>query len=122
VAECLLIDDSRLARRICRMMLEKLGHKVAEAEEGQEGLDSFAQHPFDFILVDQNMPVMGGLEFIQHMRKDALEVDVPIVLCSSDSDPILVRAALRHGANAYLNKPFTETALLRRLKRLQISV
>ncbi len=120
MARCLLIDDSRLARRICRTMLEKLGHQVSEAEEGQAGLLSWHQRPYDFILVDQNMPVMGGLEFIMRARADLPKRNAPIVLCSSDADPILVRTALRHGANAYLNKPFTEGALVRRLKRLQI--
>jgi len=122
MAKCLLIDDSRLARRICRMMLEGLGHSVAEANEGHAGLQLHEENEYDFILVDQNMPVMGGLEFIQRARQGVPEHGTPIVLCSSDANPILVRAALRHGANAYLNKPFTEGALARRLKRLQIPV
>lgn len=121
MARCLLIDDSRLARRICRAMLEKLGHSVSEAEEGEAGLKAYHAGRYDFIMVDQNMPLIGGTEFIRRLRNLVRDTEIPVVLCSSDADPLLVRKALRSGANAYLNKPYTEGALIRRLRRLQIS-
>jgi len=120
MAACLLIDDSRLARRICRALLEQLGHSVTEAEEGIAGLAACASRAFEFILVDQNMPLMGGVDFIRHFRRQSDTVPTPIILCSSDPDPHLVRAALHHGADAYLNKPYTAQALRRRLHRLAI--
>ncbi len=121
MVDCLVIDDSRLARRVSRIMLEKFGHQVAEAEDGQVGLQALEAGRFDMILVDQNMPGVAGIDFIKQVRHGLTACETIIILCSSDANPRLVRFALRHGANAYLNKPFTAGALGRRLKRLQIA-
>lgn len=119
MGHCLLVDDSRLARRICRAMLEELGYRVTEAEDGEAALQLLDRYHFDAALVDQNMPHMLGTAFISRARALPSGADVPMMLCSSDADIHMVRHALRHGANAYFNKPYTAATLARRLARLR---
>ncbi len=120
MADCLLIDDSRLARRICRPLLEAMDFHVSEAENGEEGLNQTATRSFDMIVVDQFMTVLNGLDFIAQFRARGGRGRTPIILCSSDATPDLVHAALGCGANAYLNKPYTRGALGRTLRSLQL--
>jgi two-component system chemotaxis response regulator CheY len=121
MADCLLIDDSRLARRICRALLEQAGYRVTEAVDGAGGLAQALAQPFDVILVDQFMPVMEGLDFIRAYRERARNPRTPILLCTSDAAPALLRAARELGAAGYLNKPYTAGALARQLDDLQFA-
>jgi len=115
MADCLLIDDSRLARRICRSLLESAGYDVTEAVDGADGLAQAALRRFDIILVDQFMPVMEGLDFIRHYRARADGAVARLILCSSDGAPALQQKARELGADGYLNKPYTAGALARQL-------
>jgi len=121
MASCLLIDDSRLARRVCRALLEANGLAVSEANDGVEGLERMAVDAFDLILVDQFMPRLNGVDFIRACYARRNWQSVPILLCSSDAAPELVRLALSVGASGYLNKPYTAAALHRRLQSLQLA-
>ncbi|WP_156494056.1 response regulator, partial [Erythrobacter sp. HI0028] len=66
---CLIVDDSRVIRKVSRHILETLGFQVEEAENGQEGLDKCAESMPDVVLLDWNMPVMTGIEFITQLRQ-----------------------------------------------------
>ena len=66
---CLIVDDSRVIRKVSRHILETLGFHVEEAENGQEGLDKCAEGMPDVVLLDWNMPVMTGIEFITQLRQ-----------------------------------------------------
>ena len=66
---CLVVDDSRVIRKVSRHILETLGFAVEEAENGQLGLEACETKMPDVVLLDWNMPVMTGIEFITQLRK-----------------------------------------------------
>ena len=83
---CLIVDDSKVVRMVARKILEGLNFEIAEAEDGQQALDVCMDQMPHAVLLDWNMPVKNGLEFLQELR--ALEgVDQPIVVfCTTEND------------------------------------
>ena len=65
---CLVVDDSRVVRMVARRILEQLGFATAEAANGQEALDACGTRLPDAVLLDWNMPVMNGLDFLLELR------------------------------------------------------
>ncbi len=112
----LIIDDSRAMRMILRTTLQKLGHEVLEAADGKLGLDQVRDHgPFDVALVDWNMPVMNGFEFVCAMRADEANGPMKIVMVTSEVEMSQVIKAIEAGANEYVMKPFTPDILAEKL-------
>ncbi len=103
---CLIVDDSKVVRMVARKILEGLNFEIAEAEDGQQALDVCMDQMPHAVLLDWNMPVKNGLEFLQELR--ALEgVDQPIVvLCTTENDMSHIQEAIKAGANEYIMKPF----------------
>ncbi|MDT7856049.1 response regulator [Rubrivirga sp. S365] len=113
----LLIDDSRTVRAVVRAHLAALGFDVAEAADGREGLDQLRTGgAVDVMLVDWNMPVMNGLEFVRTVRANAAFDGVPVVMVTTESDVGSVAAALDAGATEYVMKPFTRDILDQKLR------
>ena len=65
---CLVVDDSKVVRMVARKILEELGFAVSEAEDGQVALDMSMQSMPDVVLLDWNMPVMSGIEYLRALR------------------------------------------------------
>lgn len=108
---CLIVDDSRVIRKVSRHILEELKFEVAEAENGQEGLDYCEGAMPDVILLDWNMPVMTGIDFIIQLRRRP-GGDVPkVVFCTTENDVSHIRAAIDAGADEYVMKPFDHETL-----------
>ena len=109
---CLVVDDSRTVRRIARRMLEHHGFAVNEAEDGATALSACRAHLPDAILLDWNMPVMSGIEFLRALRAE-FGPDKPLVLfCTSENDMGFIEKAIEAGAQEFIMKPFDETVLL----------
>jgi two-component system chemotaxis response regulator CheY len=103
---CLIVDDSRVIRTVARRILEQLGFSTEEAENGQAALDACARHMPDAVLLDWNMPVMNGIDFLRELRS-ANGPDAPVVVfCTTENDMAHIREALAAGANEYIMKPF----------------
>lgn len=115
---CLIVDDSRVVRRVSRQIVEKLGYQVIEAENGQEALARCKTAMPDLILLDWDMPVMTGIEFIAALR--AIPTDAPpkAVFCTSKSDSHDIARGIGAGADEYVFKPFTEDSLLAKLNKI----
>ncbi|MCL1945549.1 MAG: response regulator [Chitinivibrionia bacterium] len=113
----LLVDDSSTMRRIQTNQLNGLGvSDIVEAENGQDGLDKLAKSmPLDVVLLDWNMPVKNGFEFLTEARANAAYKDVKIIMCTSESEKTRVLEALKAGANNYIVKPFTPESLKEKL-------
>lgn len=119
--KALLVDDSRATRSHLRKLLGELGWEVGEAADGRQGLDVMAASgPFDVVLVDWNMPVMNGLEFIQGVRSQLVYERTKLLMTTSETEPAQILRALQAGADEYLMKPFSRDALHDKLRALQL--
>jgi two-component system chemotaxis response regulator CheY len=103
---CLLVDDSRVIRKVARRILEDLGFEVAEASDGLEALAWCRAAMPDVILLDWNMPVMNGLDFLRQLRTEPGGGAPKVVFCTVESEPARIREALAAGACEYIMKPF----------------
>jgi two-component system chemotaxis response regulator CheY len=103
---CLVVDDSSVIRKVARRILEKFDFKISEAEDGAQALELCRQGMPDAVLLDWNMPVMDGYEFLKELRAMP-GGDVPkVVFCTTENDVAHIARALRAGANEYIMKPF----------------
>ncbi|MHA6332072.1 response regulator [Qipengyuania sp. CAU 1752] len=108
---CLIVDDSRVIRKVSRHILETLGFGVEEAEHGQEALDKCNEAMPDVILLDWNMPVMSGIEFIKQLRARPGGGEPKVVFCTTENDVAHIREAIDAGADEYVMKPFDHETL-----------
>ncbi|WP_420567195.1 ATP-binding protein [Thalassovita sp.] len=103
----LIVEDNPTNRFVLREMLEQDGHTVKEAENGQVGVEMAREQPFDVILMDINMPVMGGVEATREVRLDGLNRDTRIVALTAhvlDQDAQLYHEV---GMDAVVAKPIS---------------
>jgi two-component system chemotaxis response regulator CheY len=118
----LVVDDSRVMRSIVSRIVKQLGFAVLEAGHGQEALAALQSQPeTDLVLVDWNMPVMNGLEFVTAVRADERWKGVTLVMVTTESELGQVEKALAAGANEYVMKPFTPEILLDKLTLLGVA-
>jgi two-component system, chemotaxis family, chemotaxis protein CheY len=103
---CLVVDDSRVIRKVARRILEDIGFEIAEASDGMEALAWCRAAMPDAVLVDWNMPVMTGIEFLRHLRLEPGGERPAVVFCTVESDLARIREALDAGADEYIMKPF----------------
>lgn len=108
---CLIVDDSKVIRKVSRHILENLGFSVEEAENGKLGLEACDSVMPDVILLDWNMPVMTGIEFITHLRKRKGGEKPKVVFCTTENDVGHIREAINAGADEYVMKPFDHETL-----------
>lgn len=108
---CLIVDDSRVIRKVSRHILETLGFSVEEAEHGQQALDKCDEAMPDVILLDWNMPVMSGIEFINQLRSRPTGGEPKVVFCTTENDVAHIREAIDAGADEYVMKPFDHETL-----------
>jgi two-component system chemotaxis response regulator CheY len=103
---CLVVDDSGVVRKIARRIVEEMNFEVIEAEDGSKALEACKQAFPDAILLDWNMPVMDGFEFICRLRRMP-GGDVPkVVFCTTENGMDHIARALEAGADEYIMKPF----------------
>lgn len=115
----LLIDDSRAMRILLGNHVRNLGFEVAEAENGREALALLSDGTrVDFALVDWNMPVMNGLEFIKAVRGSGELSHMRLLVVTSETEADKVIAAMMAGADEYLMKPFSRDSLSSKLEML----
>jgi two-component system chemotaxis response regulator CheY len=106
VKTCLVVDDSRVIRKVARRVLEDIGFEIAEAADGMEALAWCRAAMPDAVLLDWNMPVMNGIEFLRQLRTEPGGEEPIVVFCTVENDVEHIRAALDAGANEYIMKPF----------------
>ncbi|WP_374372661.1 PleD family two-component system response regulator [Dongia sp.] len=103
---CLVVDDSKVVRMVARKILEGLNFQIFEADNGQAAMDQCAKEMPDAILLDWNMPVMSGIDFLRELRKmDGGQTPI-VVFCTTENDIQHIQEAISAGANEYIMKPF----------------
>ena len=113
---CLLVDDSRMIRKVSRRIVESVGYAVIEAENGEEGLARCRAAMPDLVITDWNMPVMSGIEFVTALRAIPTARPPKVVFCTTNSGAKDIHKGIDAGADEYVIKPFDEAALLSRLQ------
>jgi two-component system chemotaxis response regulator CheY len=113
----MVIDDSRAMRGILRQILLPLGFEIREAVNGREALDLIWNDNLqpDVALVDWNMPVMNGLEFVVAARKQKHLRQMTLMMVTTESEHSQIVRALAAGAHEYVIKPFTPEAITEKL-------
>ena len=112
-ARILVVDDEPQIRRVMRATLVSRGYVVSDARSGEEALEKLREEKFDLVLLDMNMPGMGGMEACRSMRAGS---DMPIIILSirnAEKDKV---EALDAGADDYVTKPFSTPELLARIR------
>jgi len=112
---CLVVDDSRVVRKVARRILEANGCSVAEAADGQQALDACRAGLPDFVLLDWNMPVMDGITFLRALRKEFGPGNPAVIFCTTENDMAHIEMAISSGAQEYIMKPFDEDILVGKL-------
>ncbi len=120
--DALIIDDSRAMRGIIKRIITPLGFDAIEAENGQDGLEKLKQFSdtLELILVDWNMPVMDGLQFIKILREDESLRRICVIMITTETEPAQMARALLAGADEFVMKPFTAEILIQRLQLLGV--
>lgn len=106
MTKCLIVDDSVVVRKLARMMVEGFGFDVAEAGDGASALEACRSEMPALVLLDWNMPVMNGMEFMQALRGMPGGAAVKIVFCTTENNMPAIETALSAGADEYIMKPF----------------
>ncbi len=117
---CLVVDDSSVVRKVARRILEDMDYIVDEAEDGQEAYDKCLLEMPDSILLDWNMPIKSGLEFLKDLRGYKGGDKPKVVFCTTENDVGHIAMALRAGANEYIMKPFDRDILETKFERLWV--
>ncbi|ODT77543.1 MAG: two-component system response regulator [Pelagibacterium sp. SCN 64-44] len=108
---CLIVDDSSVVRKVARRILEDMDYIVEEAEDGQDAFEKCRQEMPDAILLDWNMPIMSGLEFLKLLRAYVGGEKPHVVYCTIENDIGAIALALKAGASDYMMKPFDRAIL-----------
>ena len=115
---CLIVDDSRVIRKVSTRIVRAMGYTAIEAQDGIEALARCKQAMPHIVLTDWDMPEMDGLEFVKQLRAIPTANPPVVMFCTSKSRAAEVQAGIRAGADDYITKPFDEATLRAKLERL----
>lgn len=115
---CLIVDDSRVVRKVARRILEDLEFAIEEAADGKLAMESCLRQMPDMILLDWNMPVMNGIDFLRQLRRTPGGGDPVVVFCTTENDITHIQEAISAGANEYIMKPFDSDILQAKLAQV----
>ena len=118
MAQILIVDDSPTEIHVLSTILEKLGHTVSTAENGEAGIAKAKAEKPDLILMDVVMPGMNGFQATRQLTKDAETANIPIVIVTTKDQETDRVWGLRQGAKDYLTKPVEEAILLEKVNSL----
>lgn len=113
------VDDSATMRKIIGLAVKADGTTFVEAENGKDALAKMSGLKVDLFLVDINMPVMGGIEFVTEVRKMPAYGKTPIIIITTENEQGMKDSGLKAGANDWIVKPFEKEQLLSVINRLK---
>lgn len=111
MAQILIVDDSPTEIHVVRSILEKLGHAVDTAPDGEAGVSKAKEMKPDLILMDVVMPGMNGFQATRKISKDPETSSIPVIMVTSKDQETDRVWGLRQGAVDYITKPVSETEL-----------
>jgi two-component system chemotaxis response regulator CheY len=124
MTHALIIDDSTAMRKILGKILKGIGFSIHEAENGAAGLEQLKAHAdeVELVLVDWNMPVMNGYEFVQSVRSQSEFTNHKLVMVTTETEPTRMVKALMAGADEFVMKPFTPDILLEKIALIGVKI
>ena len=114
----LIVDDSRVVRKVARRILLSLDFEVCEAENGQVALDLCTENMPDAVLLDWNMPVMDGITFLGALRQRPGGLNPKVIFCTTENEVCQITRAIQSGADEYIMKPFDKQILMSKLREV----
>lgn len=102
----LIIDDDEMSRGLLRLVLEYDGCECVEAENGTSGLSLLKSKSFDVVILDNGMPAMTGMEFLNRLQHYPQKPDIPIIMVTGFLNAVIRENATRLGVYAIIGKPF----------------
>lgn len=108
---CLVVDDSRVIRKVACRILKDLSFVAQEAENGAEALMACRRQMPDAILLDWQMPQLSGIDFLKALRSETSGNYPVVVFCTTENDPAHIAEAIEAGADEYIMKPYDREAL-----------
>ncbi|MBD2842091.1 response regulator [Erythrobacter sp. KMU-140] len=115
---CLIVDDSRVIRKVSSKIAKGLGYIPVEAENGEEALARCKKSMPAVVLTDWNMPEMDGIEFVSKLRAIPTPKEPIVIFCTSNGEAKDIHEGIGAGADDYIVKPFDESALKAKLEKL----
>ncbi|GGK44780.1 response regulator [Salinarimonas ramus] len=115
---CLVVDDSAVIRKVARRILEGLSFRISEAEDGEQALVACRAQMPDAVLLDWNMPVMDGYDFLRALRSLPGGLHPKVVFCTTENDVANIARALRAGADEYIMKPFDKEIMTAKMQEV----
>lgn len=115
---CLIVEDSRVIRRVSRAIMDGFGFQCTEVENGQEAVQACEKSMPELILLDWNMPVMNGIEFLRKLRTMPKGDTPKVVFCTTENDFAHIQEGMAAGANEYIMKPFDSDIIKSKLEML----
>jgi PAS domain S-box-containing protein len=113
IQKVLVVDDVSINRTLLRIMLERRGFSVKEAQNGKEAIDALEIDIPDLVLMDISMPVMDGKEALRKIRNTEGKIsELPVIAVTANSRKGNRERLLKAGFNGYLQKPFNESELM----------
>ena len=118
----LVVDDSRIMRNIVKntFTLMKIPCEFMEAANGQEALQQLQNHRIDLVLLDWNMPLLSGIDFLKEVRARPDYAKLPIIMVTSEAAKYNVIEALKAGATDYIIKPVNEKNFREKLSKITL--
>ncbi len=114
-AVVLVVDDNEFNRDLLRQRLERDGHSVVQACDGEQALQTLRSEPVDLVLLDIMMPVMDGYETLAHMQKDRWMRHIPVIVITAVDDIEAAVRCIESGAEDFIGKPFNPVLLRARV-------
>ena len=106
MATVLVAEDDRYTRLLITFFLQEYGHRVLQAEDGEQAYDVVLNVPLDLAVLDVHMPKLNGHEVLARMKEGVKTQDVPIIILSAMQDSNTLNQAYSSGCNIFLEKPF----------------
>jgi DNA-binding response OmpR family regulator len=114
--DVLLVDDDPDVRRLAKRALTREGHRVTEAPNGRVALEMIAETLPDFVVLDLDMPELGGLDVLKSLRAREATARLPVLILTARDDEQSTRAGFDVGTTDYLGKPFSMPQLAARVR------
>ena len=115
---CLIVDDSRVVRKVARRIVEDLRFEAEEAADGAQALENCRKVMPDAVLLDWNMPVMTGIEMLRAIRADEKLKTLPVLMVTAEAQKDNIVEAAQAGVSNYIVKPFTAETLQDKMNKI----